>query len=149
MHEILSLGIRAENAKKLLLSLYGKPIVTVKEAAQLLNDLLHWLQFFLTAIEETAVNSKKFVGIMQLREDVEHEILSLGIRAENAKKLLLSLYGKPIVTVKEAAQLLNVSHQVANELIKLLKNKNILEETTGYRRNRVYCFDRYLQLFNP
>ena len=23
------------------------------------NDLLHWLQFFLTAIEETAVNSKK------------------------------------------------------------------------------------------
>ena len=113
------------------------------------NDLLHWLQFFLTAIEETAVNSKKtFVGIMQLREDVEHEILSLGTRAENAKKLLLSLYGKPIVTVKETAQLLSVSHQVANELIKLLKDKNILEETTGYRRNRVYCFDRYLQLFN-
>lgn len=113
------------------------------------NDLLHWVKFFLTAVIETANSSKNtFLAIMVLREEVEQKILGLGKRAENAKILLMALYQRPMVSVNEAAELLGVSHQAANQLVKQLEVMGILEEITGYGRNRLYAFDRYLQLFS-
>jgi len=112
------------------------------------NDLLHWLRFFLTAVVETATSSKNtFMAIMALRQGVEHQILALGGRAENAKKLLLYLYQRPMLSVNEAAEHLGVTHQSANTLVKLLEQMNVLVETTGYGRNRLYVFQRYFELF--
>ena len=112
------------------------------------NDLLHWLRFFLTAVVETATSSKNtFMAIMALRHEVEHQILSLGKRAENAKKLLLHLYQRPMVGIGEVAQLLGLTHQSATALVKQLEALNILVETTGYGRNRLYLFQRYFDLF--
>ena len=112
------------------------------------NNLLHWLSFFLTAVIETATNSKNtFMNIMALRQDVEHQILGLGKRAENAKKLLMYLYQRPMVSVNEVAELLVVTHQAANMLVGQLESMNILVETTGYGRNRLYLFQHYFELF--
>lgn len=112
------------------------------------NDLLHWLKFFLTAVIETAANSKNtFMSIMSLRQDVEHQILGLGRRAEKAKLLLMYLYQRPMISVNEAAGELAASHQVANALIKQLEDMKILKEATGYGRNRIYLFERYFELF--
>ena len=112
------------------------------------SNLLHWLKFFLTAVIETATSSKNtFMAIMALRHEVEHQILSLGQRAENAKKLLLYLYQRPMLSVNEAAEQLGVTHQSANALVKQLESLGILRETTGYGRNRLYVFERYFALF--
>lgn len=112
------------------------------------NDLLHWLRFFLTAVVETATSSKEtFMAIMALRQEVEHQILALGGRAENAKKLLLYLYQRPMLSVNEAAEYLGVTHQSANTLIKHMEQMEVLVETTGYGRNRLYLFKRYFDLF--
>lgn len=112
------------------------------------NDLLHWLRFFLTAVVETATSSKNtFMAIMTLRHEVEHQILTLGKRAENAKKLLLHLYQRPMVSIGDVAGLLEVTHQSATALVKQLESLNILVETTGYGRNRLYLFQRYFELF--
>jgi len=112
------------------------------------SNMLHWLRFFLTAVIETATSSKNtFMGIMALRDDVEHQILGLGKRAENAKKLLLHLYQQPMLSVNEAAEVLAVTHQAANTLVSQLEAMGVLVETTGYGRNRLYVFDRYLALF--
>jgi Fic family protein len=112
------------------------------------SNMLHWLSFFLTAVIETATSSKStFMAIMALRDDVEHQILGLGKRAENAKKLLLHLYQQPMLSVNEAAEVLAVTHQAANALIGQLESMKILVETTGYGRNRLYVFKRYLALF--
>lgn len=112
------------------------------------NDLVHWLRFFLTAVVETATSSKNtFLAIMALRQDVEHRILGLGGRAENAKKLLLYLYQRPMLSVNEAAEHLGVTHQSANTLVKKLEQMEVLVETTGYGRNRLYMFKRYFELF--
>jgi Fic family protein len=112
------------------------------------NDLLHWLKFFLTAVVETAANSKDtFMSIMSLRQDVEHQILGLGRRAEKAKQLLMYLYQRPMISVNEAADALKSSHQVANALIKQLEEMEIIKEATGYGRNRIYVFERYFALF--
>lgn len=112
------------------------------------NDLMHWLKFFLTAVIETAVNSKNtFMTIMALRQEVEHQILSLGRRAEKAKTLLMYLYQRPMISVNEAAGILEGSHQAANSLVKELEDMGILKEATGYGRNRIYLFERYFTLF--
>lgn len=112
------------------------------------NDLLHWLRFFLTAVVETATSSKNtFMAIMALRHEVEHQIFMLGKRAENAKKLLLHLYQRPMVSIGEVAEILGLTHQSATALVKQLESLNILVETTGYGRNRLYLFKRYFDLF--
>lgn len=112
------------------------------------NDLLHWLRFFLTAVVETATSSKNtFMAIMTLRHEVEHQILTLGKRAENAKKLLLHLYQRPMVSIGDVTEMLGLTHPSATALVKQLESLNILVETTGYGRNRLYLFKRYFDLF--
>ena len=112
------------------------------------NDLLHWLRFFLTAVVETATSSKNtFMAIMTLRHEVEHQILTLGKRAENAKKLLLHLYQRPMVSIGDVSEILDVTHPSAAALVKQLESLGILVETTGYGRNRLYLFHRYFDLF--
>ncbi|MGM3425262.1 Fic family protein [Pseudomonas benzopyrenica] len=112
------------------------------------NDLLHWLRFFLTAVVETATSSKNtFMAIMALRQEVEHQIFMLGKRAENAKRLLLYLYQRPMLSIGEAAEVLDLTHQSATALVRQLEGLNILVETTGYGRNRLYLFKRYFDLF--
>ena len=60
----------------------------------------------------------------------------------------MSIYSKPAITVNEASELLDLSHQATSSLIKRLIDDNVLVEVTGYQRNRIYFFIRYLGLFS-
>jgi Fic family protein len=81
---------------------------------------------------------------------VEHRILSLGKKAEKAKLLLMQLYQNPTINIRKAAQLLGITHQAANTLISQLSAMEVLKEVTGFGRNRLFVFSRYLDLFmNP
>ncbi len=123
---------------------YYDALTMVREA----NNLLHWVIFFLTAVIETATRSREvFMKIMTLRDEVEHRILGMGKRAKNAKRVLLQLYERPIITVNQVADALAITHQAANGLIKKLVELDILTENTGFSRNRVFVFSRYLALF--
>lgn len=123
---------------------YYDALTRVRES----NDMIHWIMFFLSAVLETANKGKEtFQDILKLRNEMDTLILSYGKRAENAKTLLNHLYRKPAITVNEAAVLLEISHQAASSLIKRLIDDNVLFEVTGYQRNRIYFFARYLELF--
>lgn len=112
------------------------------------NDIIHWVVFFLDAVIETAENSKQtFQKIMSLRNSLESRMVTLGRRAENARRLLLYLYQQPIVTSKQVAELLDVTPRAANGLIEQFVLLDILEETTGFQRNRMYVFRKYMQMF--
>lgn len=125
-------------------AVYYEGLTTVRAT----NDLGHWIRFFLVAISETAIRGKlTFQNILALRSEVEHSILSLGKKAENAKALLNHLYRKPFVTPNEVAQLLSLTHQTASKLIQDFERLGILTETTGYQRNRMFHFERYFRLF--
>jgi Fic family protein len=114
------------------------------------HDMLQWLKFFLTAISETA---KKAIGtfndILALRDRIENKTITvLGKRIPNAKALLNYLYSKPVITLFDVMNGLEVSKQTANVLIQDFQKLNILEEQTGYKRNRIYIFKAYMQLFD-
>lgn len=113
------------------------------------NDISHWVRFFLSAVIETANKGKStFQAILQLRHDMDTLIFSYGKRAENAQLLIKRLYNKPVTTINGTALLLGISHQAASALLKKMVNDNILVEATGYQRNRLFIFNRYLELFN-
>lgn len=112
------------------------------------NDLGHWIRFFLTAMIETAQRGKRtFQEILKLRAETDRLITAMGRRAENARVLIDHLYQHPVISVTRAAELLDITHQAANSLIGELESQNILIEKTGQVRNRIYVFERYLELF--
>ena len=112
------------------------------------NDLEQWIVFFLLGIVETAQHGlKTFKGIIALREEYDAKILTLGSRARNAQKLFQRMYATPIVSARSVEKELDISFSTANLLLKSLTELNLLKETTGYSRNRLFVLEKYLNLF--
>jgi len=112
------------------------------------NDLGHWCRFFLQAVIETAENGKRtFQHILALRQELDKKVVTLGRRAENARKLIIQLYRHPVVTVKQVVDLLGIQYQAANNLVQSLIELGVLREITGYQRNRIFIFKEYIDTF--
>lgn len=112
------------------------------------HDLEHWLKFFLSGVAETAKGSKEtFEKIIQLRHKAERKIMGLGKRAKLGLALMKILYSKPILSGKTVAQSLKVKHPTANTLIDKFQELGILREITGQKKNRLFAFKEYLDLF--
>ena len=112
------------------------------------NDIGHWCRFFLQAIIDTAQNGKEtFEEILELRQELDATVFTLGRRAENARQLIRHLYTSPAVSIALVEELLKINRNPARELVAGLENLGVLEEITGFKRNRVYLFRRYLNIF--
>ena len=112
------------------------------------NDLEQWIVFFLIGIVETAQHGlKTFKAIIALRQEYDTKILTLGVRAKNAQKLLRFMYATPIVNVRSVEKELGISFSSANRLLKSLTELEILRETTDHSRNRLFVLEKYLNLF--
>jgi Fic family protein len=118
-------------------------------AVRINNDLHQWLTFFLTGVQEMAQNGiDTFNRIIQLRARTEEKIAgSLGKRLPRGIRLLTYLYSNPVVVMAEIAQKLDMDVSTAHRLIKDFESLNILKEKTGFKRNRIFVFEEYLELF--
>lgn len=115
---------------------------------RLSNDMIHWVRFFLSGMAETAARGRAvFQQVLQLRTKVEHDVLTLGRRAPQARQALNYLYKKPVMTAGDLSSALSISTPTANSMIKELSAQGILTEITGQLRGRVYMFEAYLRLF--
>ncbi|NCA83958.1 MAG: Fic family protein [Clostridia bacterium] len=114
------------------------------------NDMLQWIKFFLTGIEQTASMAVvKLIGIIKLKEMVEKEInASFGRRSHSAITLLQTLFRNPFTTVEQASKACNLSYKAAGNLVAMMQQKNYLKEMTGQSRNRLFAFQDYLDIFN-
>jgi hypothetical protein len=87
--------------------------------------------------------------IIQLKNRIEKEsIVKMGKRVPSAHELQNGLFRKPVVTVKDIQQITGLSPKAAGDLAKIFTENNILVESTGYQRNRVFVFREYLRLFS-
>ncbi|NLN75245.1 MAG: Fic family protein [Armatimonadetes bacterium] len=113
------------------------------------NDLNQWLKYFFEGIRDTASNSiETFRSIIKLREEVErNSIPTLGRRTNLAQTFLHHLYGRPIVDSQEVSEKLSITTSTALRLIEDFIRLGILVEITGYKRNRIFVFEKYLNLF--
>ena len=123
---------------------YYDALTRVRES----NDMGYWCRFLLQGISETAENGKRtFQRILVLRQDLEHEIVTLGRRAEKGRRLVTYLYEHPAVTVQQVMAFLNIQFNPAGNIIAALVDMGVLKEITGQRRNRVFLFEPYLKIF--
>ena len=113
------------------------------------NDMLHWVKFFLSAVIETAGKGKQtFEAILVLRQEMDALAYGYGKRAENVQTLLRHLYRRPAVTATQVSEILGVTHQTASALLNKMVVDEILVEVTGYQRNRIFLFSKYVRLFS-
>lgn len=113
------------------------------------NDLAIWIKFFLTAVIETAKNRViTFEKILCLKHKMDMVIVEFGKKSKNAKKLIDFLYQKPIIAIVDIIEPLNISKQTANQLIKDFVSRGILNEVTGFQRNKLFSFEGYLAIFS-
>jgi Fic family protein len=115
--------------------------------ARTANDLGHWIRFFLSGVLEISRNGRDTLkAVLVLREEVEAEVVTLGKRAPNARAALKVLYRRGIVTARDLASDLEITQPTADKIVQAFVRKGILQEVTGFSRNRLYAFDRYVRL---
>jgi Fic family protein len=113
------------------------------------NNLSQWIKFFLVGIIETASSSiNVFKKIIILREKTEIEKISkMGSKSKRGLILIKSLYQNPITDSNSVCFLLDIAPSTANRLITDFQRDGILEELTGFKRNRKYIFREYFNIF--
>jgi Fic family protein len=108
-----------------------------------------WLAFFLRGVAEVAAEAADTARtIVGLREQHRAAITDhLGRAAGNGHKVLESLFDRPILAVKNVQALTGTTYAAANALVSRLVELRILEEMTGYARNRRFRYAQYIALF--
>lgn len=119
-------------------------------AVRTTDNLLAWINFFLIGVQETAQKSiAVFKEIIELRAMIEREKLPhFHVRKQqNARALMQNLYRNPVMNLQQVCDLLSIKHNTATALVKDFEGMEILQEITGRKRNRLYVFNDYIQLF--
>jgi len=113
------------------------------------GDWEGWLGFFLRGVASVSREATETARrILALREDHRARVSAgLGRAAGNGHKVLEQLYQRPIVSVADVQALTTTTFTAANNLVSRLVELGVLVEATGYRRNRLFRYQAYIELF--
>jgi Fic family protein len=113
------------------------------------GDWETWIDFFLKGVAETAdsaaLTARKLADCY--REDLA-KIQKLGRSGGNAAGALSCFRKRPILDIKGVAASINVTFPTATKAIMTLVANGILSEKTGKARNRVFVYQRYIEILN-
>jgi Fic family protein len=109
------------------------------------GDWAGWIKFFLKGVEQTGLEAVETAKkVIAFREQAIRTASALG---PTELKLLEFLFGHPLTDIQTAQKQLGVSYNTAAGSIGKLEKANLLKETTGRQRNRIFRFSAYLHLF--
>jgi Fic family protein len=112
------------------------------------NNIIQWIKFFLQSIISTSENTKlTFIKIIELQKEMIEISHTFGSRSEKLIKIINSFYENPILSVKELVEMTKIPDKTMRTLLNAMIEKEIIDETTGYGRNKLFVFDKYLRLF--
>lgn len=113
------------------------------------GDWEGWLRFFLRGVYAVSTASTTTArAIFDMREQHRAYIAEQLSNSSNGLKLLDHLFERPIVSVREAEQVMEVSYVTASNVIGTMEQAGLLREITGQKRNKIYSYDPYISLFN-
>lgn len=114
------------------------------------GDWEQWMRFFLRGVEQVSSEATATAqAILQLREAHREKIGKERARSAQGFELLEMLFGQPIINVRMVENHLECSYVTANKLVGQFVRLGLLEEMTGFQRNRRYRYAPYLALFQP
>ena len=114
------------------------------------GDWEGWLAFFLRGVAEVSNEAVETVRrILTLREGHRDIITErFGRSAGNGLRALERLYRLPILSVTDVQNIIGTSYTAANQLVARFVAAGILEEATGYQRNRQFRYAPYIHIFS-
>jgi Fic family protein len=113
------------------------------------GDFEHWLEFFATAIrvsaEQATMTGQRIFTVF--RED-RIQLRELGRQAPAALLIQEALQSKPLATIAALAKSTGLTTPTVTQALRALEQLNIVRETTGRARGRIFSYVRYLDALN-
>ena len=108
-----------------------------------------WLDFFLEGVEYTAKNAVVTAQrLVALFDEDARKIRTSGRRASSAARVLDVLCKRPIITLNEVSRRTGLSFPAAAKGMQTLLSLGVAREMTGKKRNRIFAYDRYLDILS-
>jgi len=113
------------------------------------GDWESWIKFFLNGIIVIAsdIREKTAKLIVMHSRHKQMIIAKFGERNTDAQLLHKKLFKEPVVNAEKVCSVLDISMPTANNLLKDFVEMGILKEITGKKRNRIYMYNEYIQMF--
>lgn len=119
------------------------------DAVRHTGDWESWLDFFLEGVEQTATGAVDTAHrLLALFQQDAVRVRTLGRSAANALHLFDALRRRPVATIGMLAQQTGVSFATAARHVEALVQLCILRELTQKSRERVFAYQRYLDILN-
>ena len=112
------------------------------------NDWEAWIKFFLTAINDQAVdNFKRVSEIFALRQEMKQVLPEL-TKSQHAVQAIDALFSNPFLTISVFCGRSGIPKHAALRIIKLLKGQGIIEEISPSRgaAQPVLVFPKLLEI---
>ena len=109
------------------------------------GDWERWLDFFLDAVIETSRESHEIILSLhnQIQSDRE-KITTLGRAAPSALAVHQAMLRHPIADIAKLKELTGLTNATIGSALTRLLDLGLIEETTGNKRNRLFCYSRYI-----
>ncbi len=108
-----------------------------------------WVEFFLTGVAETAEQASTTARDLMILFDAHRlQIAGLGRAAPSALRVHELMQASPIVTIQTVCEKLGVSFPTASTALENLAKIDVVRETTGRQRDRIYAYSDYLALLD-
>jgi len=112
------------------------------------NDLIQWVKYFLTGIQQVSVQSiDTLKSILNLKDEIDKETVSWKRRSSSARTLSDYLFQNPVIKIKDVQRVCDLSVKASGDLVKAFVEKKLLAEVTGQTRYQIFTFKPYLDLF--
>jgi Fic family protein len=113
------------------------------------GDWESWLKFFLVGVKETADGAATTAKrILELFARDRARIETLGRAAGSALRVHELMRKRPVLTIPRAANESGMSAPTITTALHQLLRLNMIRETTGRPRNRMFVYDEYLMILN-
>jgi Fic family protein len=113
------------------------------------GDWEAWVAFFcegVAAVSETAVATAR--RLLELAEADRDRLARLGRKAGSAAAVQHALLRTPVCTIPRLAERTGLSLPTIAKALDVLVDHRMVSEITGKKRDRVYRYDRFLNILN-
>ena len=108
-----------------------------------------WLDFFAEAVIATATQATDTARhLADLVNENRDNIKTLGRAATSTLHVHQAMLGRPVTSSGWLVEKTNISPATVNKCLGHLEHLNIVQELTSRKRNRIFCYTRYLEIMN-
>ncbi len=113
------------------------------------GDWESWIDFFLEGVRTTAQGAVAAAQrLVELFSTDEEKIQTSGRAAGSALRVHSALRERPIISLTDICRRTGLSFPAATNGMALLQKLGAIRELTGRQRNRLFAYDRYLQILS-